>query len=364
MRFPRTLFGYIFGRFARAVFGAFLVVLTLIVLIDFVELLRRASDAGQVSTLTLAYMALLHAPSLAEQVMPFAVLFGSMIAFFGLSRSLELVVARASGVSAWQFILPGVVFALLLGVCATTLYSPFSAAMRENFDRLSLQTFGGRQSPLETNRSGAWLRQRSADQQVVLHADSTADYGAKLGAVTVFIFDLQDRFLERVDAAAGELLPGRWELRDATIRRPGGRVEQAETYVVETRLTPEQLHEIFGSAESVSFWDLKPLIAASQAAGLSARGLMLEYQALLAQPLFFAAMVFLAATVSLRIFRYGNLTRMVVTGILAGFVLYLVTHIARELGTSEMVSPATAAWVPGILAMLTSLTILLHTEDG
>ena len=54
----------------------------------------------------MAWLSFLHTPTVAEQALPFAVLFGSMIAFLNLSRKLELVVARAAGVSVWQFLAP------------------------------------------------------------------------------------------------------------------------------------------------------------------------------------------------------------------------------------------------------------------
>ena len=48
--------------------------------------------------------------------MPFCVLIGAMSCYLNLSRRLELVVARAAGMSAWQFIAPALIVALLLGV--------------------------------------------------------------------------------------------------------------------------------------------------------------------------------------------------------------------------------------------------------
>ena len=64
----------------------------------------------------MAQLALFRTPAIAEQVMPFAVLFGSMAALLQLSRKLELVVARAAGISAWQFLQPGLFVALLIGI--------------------------------------------------------------------------------------------------------------------------------------------------------------------------------------------------------------------------------------------------------
>ena len=54
----------------------------------------------------IAKITLFRVPFITERVMPFAVLVGAMFCYLNLSRRLELVVARAAGVSAWQFISP------------------------------------------------------------------------------------------------------------------------------------------------------------------------------------------------------------------------------------------------------------------
>ena len=68
----------------------------------------------------MAALSFLRTPTFAEQALPFAVLFGSMIAFLNLSRKMELIVARAAGVSVWQFLTPPVVVIVLIGVCRSS----------------------------------------------------------------------------------------------------------------------------------------------------------------------------------------------------------------------------------------------------
>ena len=72
-------------------------------------MLRRSGDAPKATALLMAALSFLRTPTVAEQALPFAVLFGSMIAFLNLSRKLELVVARAAGVSVWQILAPPLV---------------------------------------------------------------------------------------------------------------------------------------------------------------------------------------------------------------------------------------------------------------
>eukprot|EP01036_Dinobryon_divergens_P044871 gene44871-59889_t len=69
----------------------------LVFVLDVIETSRRASDIENAQMTTILSISLFRTPSIVEQTLPFAVLFGSMSAFLGLSRKLELIVARAAG---------------------------------------------------------------------------------------------------------------------------------------------------------------------------------------------------------------------------------------------------------------------------
>ena len=112
----QTLGLYFGWRFLVTVAGVFVTVFLLIYTIDFVELMRRAGETPEATTALLAQLALYRTPAVAEQILPFAMLFGAMIALLNLSRRLELVVARAAGISAWQFLTPALLVALAIGV--------------------------------------------------------------------------------------------------------------------------------------------------------------------------------------------------------------------------------------------------------
>jgi lipopolysaccharide export LptBFGC system permease protein LptF len=60
------------------------------------------------------WLSILRVPMLLDTVLPFAFLFAALLSLLGLSRKLELVVARASGVSVWGFLKGPVVVAMLV----------------------------------------------------------------------------------------------------------------------------------------------------------------------------------------------------------------------------------------------------------
>ena len=78
-------------------------------------------------------------------------------------------------------------------------------------------------------------------------------------------------------------------------------------------------------------------------AGLAAVGYRLQYYQLLAQPFYLAAMVLLAAAVSLRLFRFGGVQKMVLGGIAAGFLLYVLSKVTGDLSKAGLMPPLVAA---------------------
>ena len=128
MAAPRTLRRYIAGKFLTGIFGTFLLLSLLIFMIDFVELLRQSGNNKGISALSLAVIGLYRLPAYTEFLLAFTVLSGSIFALLMLNRKSELAVMRAGGMSVWQFLRPGIMSALILGVAASAVYNPLAAA--------------------------------------------------------------------------------------------------------------------------------------------------------------------------------------------------------------------------------------------
>ncbi len=122
---------------------------------------------------------LFRVPQLLERLMPFCVLVAAMSCYLNLSRRLELVVARSAGVSAWQFLTPALVSALVMGVLATTIYNPVSASLQEQAQQNEMQLFGDRTQMLQ-DAHGFWLNQATSEGQTIINAASSQRRGELL----------------------------------------------------------------------------------------------------------------------------------------------------------------------------------------
>ena len=360
-----TLARYFGVRFFKAVLGTFVGVVALAAMIDYLELLRRASDWPNATTLLLAEISAFRVPQLSERILPFAVLVGGMSCYLTLSRRLELVVARAAGVSAWQFVAPSLIVAFLFGIAATTLYNPLAAIMHERSKRLELEMMGEAPvSALQESTGGFWVRQRSDDGAAIINATASREQGARLGGVSVYAFDGAGAFKNRIEAKTATLHEGYWQLEDARIYASGKPPATEDSYRLPTNLTVEQVRESFATPETVPFWKLPSYIELADRAGLGGAGYRLQYQQLLSRPFLLTAMVLLAASVSLRLFRFGGVQKMVLSGIAAGFMLFVLSKFTEDMSKAELLSPVLAAWIPVVVGSLTGFVVLLHQEDG
>lgn len=89
-----------------------------------------------------------------------------------------------------------------------------------------------------------------------------------------------------------------------------------------------------------------------------------QFNSLLSQPLLLVAMTLIAATVSLKFSRFNQSRSVILGGILSGFMLYVITVLVKAFGSSGVVPPFVATWIPVVVALALGATILLHQEDG
>jgi lipopolysaccharide export system permease protein len=363
MNWSMTLNAYLARRFGAAVLMVFTAIALLGMSIDLAELFRRTTDKD-IPTAIVFSMSLLKLPDLAQKLLPFAVLFGAIIAFARLSRNHELVATRAAGISVWQFLAMPLLVALFIGIVTATIFNPVSAALLAQYARMEARHIQGQASQLDVSSAGLWLRQGSAADQSVIHALRVADQGTHLEDVMVLLYDGVDRFSGRIDAASADLEEGSWRLSEAWISNQEGQPVYHAAYRMPTDLTAAQIEESFASPSTISFWDLPRFIATAESAGFSALRHRIYWYSLLALPILLAAMVIVAAGFSFRLARLGGMTQLLFLGALAGLGVYFLQDVTQAMALGGILPPPLAALAPSLGAIFLGTALLLHEEDG
>ena len=330
---------YFARRFLQsfAVIGA--IFLVLMMLIDLIEQARRFDDAnlsfGQLLRLTF-----LNTPAAISEMLPLLMILSTIALFVGLARSSELVVTRAIGRSGIRALVAPVLLALTIGTLAVALLNPFAAAT-------------------------------SAAGQSVIHAQGTLN-GDKLGLrdVTITTFSPDGKPTEQIFAKQAQLENGHWALRQAKVwtiqddLNPEANAITHEVLNLPTTLTRDRILDRLGQQDSISVYDLPQLIRDLREAGFSTKQYEVWFQVQLARPFFLVSMVLIGAAFTMRHVRFGGTGVAVLTAVLLGFAIYFIRNFAQILGENGQLPILISAWAPPFAAVLLSLGLLLHAEDG
>ncbi|MCB1782871.1 MAG: LPS export ABC transporter permease LptG [Alphaproteobacteria bacterium] len=378
MKLTTTLSRYLAKEYIINLALLLLALLSVVYLFDTVELIRRASKQTDVPLILVLEMGLFKLPEVGQTILPFAVLFSAMFTFWKLTRRYELIVVRAAGFSVWQFMTPIAIVAILLGILQMTAINPLGAIFISKFEQLEREYLSHQENHIAVFKEGLWLRQAvmiepsdPTDAQapltpgyVILHAQKIKQPEWMLQNVTVFYFTENNDFLQRADAASAILEKGSWLFKNVFIHGAKGETLKEEIYKLPTNLTREDIEESFSSPQSMSFWKLPGYIQTLKETGFDPAKLEIYYQNLLSQPLMLAAMVLLAATVSMRPPRSRGTFMMIMTGVFIGFLVFFMASFLQALGASQQIPVLLAAWSPAAISFLLGLSVMMNIEDG
>lgn len=368
----KTLWSYIIKRYFAQLGVMAGILLGLVLFFDTIELLRRASDHGDIPLYRIFQMSLLKLPDIAQTISPFIILFGSIMMLWSLNTKNEITIFRLSGYSIWQFMAPIIASSIVIGVIIVGGINPIGAVLLKKFNKLEHIYLSKDENEIAFMENGLWLRQPSEKGYAVIHAKDINMKNWELSNIMGLAFDYEDRFLWRIDADTAHLKQGEWVFNNAhmvsRISEQSFQAQESEQNNVRitlpTSLTPAKITKSFSSAETMSFWQLPRYIKTLESTGFDPSSLRIHFQSLLALPLFFAALTLIAACVTLRPPRSQNSFKLIAIGVGIGFILFFLSNFLKALGASSQIPIFVAAWTPVAITALFGGGILLSLEDG
>jgi len=359
-----------FARRFLATFAALLLLFFMFyALLDMVDQLRRF-EVDKIGFLAILHLTALNVPEGIYRILPLIVILATIALFLNLARKSELVVTRAAGRSALRSLASPVLVAFLVGGLAVAMFNPIVAATSKQYETIANRYSDRSASTLSFSKEGLWLRQGDETGQTVIRAARSNLDGTHLFSVTFVGFSADGAPTYRVEAEGAELTQGAWQLSNAKrwtfkdTANPEQTAEISETLAIPSNLTRDQIRDSFGSPSAIPIWELPAFIDRLERAGFSARQHRVWLQMELALPLMLAAMVMIGAGFTMRHTRFGRTGTMVLLAILTGFATFFVRNFAQILGENGQIPILLAAWAPPAAAILMTLGLLLHLEDG
>ena len=362
--FDQTLTLYISKRYLFWVLCLLFFGATILFVSDLLELVRRTRDFEGYEFSRVSLIAILRLPSLLEQLFPFIALLGGITTFLSLKRYHELVMYKAAGLSVWQIIKPIFIITLVLGILGVIAYNPMSMHLKRISDETGEHLFALTGTTLLSAQNNIWIRQDGNDGEFIFFATSTNPDRTEFFDVSIMFLNNNVESGERVIANRAVLKEKFWELSDAKVYFADAQATDFSKFEVSTFLTQSEINNRIAEPESVSVWELPSIINLTEKAGLPAYRYSLQLHSILSLPILLSSMILIAASVAMNYSRMVGPGQVFLIGILAGFILYLITQFIKNLGGAGMIPPILAAWSPGLIATMAGILVLLYREDG
>jgi len=358
----KTLRRLIYGEVINAVAFVTLGFLSLFFFFDFVEEVQsvgRHASTGYQLAHALAYVTLM-LPSHLYELMPIAVLIGTIFVMARLAQSSEYTILRTSGLDPWRalkaLLILGLGFVLL-----TFAIGDYASPTADRTAHLLKARYTGY---ITLGQTGAWLKEKQAYSQFAVNVGELAPDGSLRG-VRIFEFDNRGLLMSMSLAEAAVIQEDDvWLLSQAhrtEFSAHGDATTQIERTVVATMRWPNQISAEMVSAallkpERMSTIDLFQYIQHLRNNAQTAQRYEIEFWKKVFYPLSCLVMVVLALPFAYLHFRSGGIAAYVFGGVMAGISFFLLNNVFGYIGNLQSWQPWLTAALPGLIYSLVSLT--------
>jgi lipopolysaccharide export system permease protein len=302
----------------------------------------------------------LRIPQLINQFLPFSVLLGTLVTLATLNQNSEIVIFKASGISAHQILAPLVATAFGVAV----VHFAFNELVLVNTNRQLVAwervDYGAVAPDRETGRE-AWVREGG----MLFHAKQVTGLGASTRLRDLTAYDRTGGTLKLiVRAESARPTADGWRLE--RVRRfdvARGTQEALPALDVRSDIDAARFTAIAVDPDQTPFWDLRGAIREVRAAGRPVDTLVAGLHHKISGPLSAMLMPLLGAVAAFGLARSGKLFIRAVIGMGLGFAYFVADNFMLAMGQFGAAPPVLAAWAPFLLFFLVGEAVLFRTEE-
>ncbi len=359
MRIP-TLQGYL----ARQIWGAVAFVLVgFLALFAFFDLIAELRDlgTGEYGMRQIVTVVVLGIPTHAYELMPVAVLIGTLYVLAHLSSNSEYTVMRTAGLSPARaglvLVRTGIPFLLATIVIGEWL-SPYADAAAQTVRMRALNSLilGG-----QDLSSGLWFR----DGRSFINVREAREANL-LTDVRIYEFDADYRLRLLTVAARAEYAGGgAWRLRRVArtqFTANGPRTERHEEQEWRSAVSPELLNVLIVVPERMSAWKLYQYTQHLSANRQKTERYEIAMWKKIFYPIATLVMMALALPFAYMHARFGMVGIKVFLGILLGIFFHMLNSLFSHIGLLQSWPPVMAAIVPSTAFMLAAIVMMWSVD--
>lgn len=342
-------------------FAILLVLAALIALFSFFDMIGEVKSIGKdgYQFYHAAAFVALRVPGRIYELLPVAVLIGTLYALSTLARHSEITVLRASGVSTARLL--GALFQIAAVVAVLTFV--IGEVVVPPCERLAQQMrlVGRGKAVGKDLSSGLWVR----DERSFINVQNVMPDGRLIG-IRIFDFDDRARLRSVTDASDGDYAgDSSWRLRGVVrteLRDERTEVAKLPDLIWKSALSPEILTVLMVSPDRMSMPHLLSYVKHLSENRQKTQRYEVALWRKIVYPLAALVMVALALPFGYTHDRVGGVSLKIFVGVMIGVLFHMLNGLFSNLGVINSWSPPLSAVTPSLLFMLAAVGMIGWVE--
>ena len=353
---------YLAKEFGKVVINIFLIFFCLGFIMNLFEEINFFKDID-IGIYLPVLLSIIIIPSLLYNMLPFIILLSGIWFFLKIKRSDEVTAMKVSGMSNFSIILIPGILSVVLGIFFITSINPITSALVKKYEMIKGTYEKDRDYLAAITENGIWIKEKNSNKNNIIRSSNLEK--ESLINVSIYKFDQDNNFVERIEAKSANIKSLKWILKDVKITDENGMILPPDTEKIyyNSIYDIEKIKSLYSNLDTISFWDIKNEIKLLEERGYSTKQMETKLHKSLSFPFFLLAMVLLSGVFTLGTeLRENNISYIFITIIICVLV-YFFNDFSAALGETEKLSVEVAVWMPIVIIFIFSAVGVIYANQ-
>ena len=347
---------YFLLKLTKVIFFCWFILISVISLIDIIDLNNKTRLKENILFNDILLLTIENIPLRADELLFYAILFGSVIYFLELRKTNELLILRINGISLWKTFIIVSIVPLMLGFISIFILNPIISFSQKIYSVHHENIFGKGSYSITISNQGLWLRDRSNLGEIIIKGVYLDSTNARIKKPVFFLINSDTKLTKRIDADWAYLENQNWHLKN--VKADGESFNTSKKLIIKSVLTKDDLKYTSNNQYSLNIFEIPKFIKILDSTGIPSIEYKVYFHKIFSQPVAFIGIIVLTGSLIFR--KHSRLppTKTISFTIIGSFLYFFLQRLLIALGTSEQMPIIVATWIPSIILLGLGLLII------
>ena len=361
---PKILINYLIKEFSFSLLIFTGIFLSLILMSTYIEevIFFKEKAVSENFFIKIFILTLIKTPTILLNMSPFIFLFSGIFFFVKFLRNSEITPLSLSGFSNFFITMVPAFYSFVLGIILVLILSPISSELSRYYESVK-QKYSSNDNLIIMSNTGIWVKEKKNNDTYIIRANRINSQNfTNLENVTIYKFNQNNNFSERIDGKKVNIDQTKWSIIDAT-RVSNEKNMKLESYQYLSNINLNQLKNFYNNSNIFSIWNILDELKQIRQRGYIGQELLIMFNKYLSLPFLLFSMILLSTVFTLRTGLKFNNFIYIFFGILAGILVHFLGDLSMALGKSGKIPLILSVWIPVIIIMSLSMFSLLRENE-